>query len=298
MQAWFESISTALDHPWLRRPVMLLFWTILVYFLVITTYYHHLILSDPNQLEYREGAALLPVHLLLAGKNPYALEYMPEATNVYGIVYPLMVYPLAQWLGPSLYTHRLVTALFIGASCLLLALVLRRERVALPYLVAGTLLFYQALMFFVGPLARPDSTGMFFFLASILLPVLGRYSTAALAGSLLLGILGFYTKLYFVLGLLFVSLHLFFYVSRLKGMIYASVGMLILLASMWFINDLFPTYWVNVLLVQMRATAQSLRLSGDDGFTHMAMQFKLFFMLYYPLLILFLLGWAHHYKNK
>ncbi len=292
------SLPALMQHPWLHRSLNLLFWALFTGFLGLHLYYHALILGDPNPLEYREGAALIPVHLLLAGKNPYALEYMPEATNVYGIVYPLMVYPFAQWLGPGLFTHRLVSALFIGASCLLLALSLRQQRVAWPYVAGGSLLLYQALLFFVGPLARPDATGLFYFLASLLIPVLGRYNLPSLTASLLLGILAFYTKLYFVLGLLFMGLYLLFFVSRRTGLLYSSIGLVCLFLSMFVVQQLLPTYFVSTLLISSNSATLDLSRAADHGVKHMSMQFLIFLKLYGVLALLALLGGYRCYRQR
>lgn len=297
MRPPFSYWSSILGHRWVTIALSTIFWATFAYFLLIAVTHHILLVTNPHQLEYREGAVLIPTKLLLLGKNPYDLDYMPVAANVYGIVYPLLVYPFAKLLGVSLLTHRLVSGLFIALACLVLALILRREQVPLPHIAAGTLLFYQALLFFVGPLARPDASGEFFFLASLFIPYYFRYSNLSLLFSIILGLLAFYTKVYFILSLLYLSIYLFFFVSRIKGFTYASVGLALLTLSMLLVHYLLPTYFISTLLVAYNAAQHSLSLLADSGFGHMMLQFKLFFLLYGVLFIAALAGMLYrvHY---
>src|SRR2546430_401639 len=68
--------------------------------------------------------------------------------------------------------------------------------------------------------ARPDSLGLFLFLASLVVPYRFRFSPSALLFSALLSILGFLTKPYFILGLGLVWLHLFVFESKSKAILF------------------------------------------------------------------------------
>ena len=63
---------------------------------------------SPAPQEMREGAAVWLTRLLLEGRNPYSLTELPASTNVYGILYHLVVYPLARVFGNGFAVHRIV----------------------------------------------------------------------------------------------------------------------------------------------------------------------------------------------
>ncbi len=114
-------------------------------------------------MEYREANMISTTYALLHGINPFSLDNQPEYTNVYGILYNLLVYPFSALLGYSFQVHRFVSGLFIIGCCLTFFRILRYEKISLPYSWGGTLVLYGSLLYFVTPMARPDSTGLFFF---------------------------------------------------------------------------------------------------------------------------------------
>ena len=73
------------------------------------------------------GRIVWITRLLLEGRNPYALSELPASTNVYGIVYHLVVLPLARVFGNSFTVHRAVSVVAIAGACALLYRLLRRE---------------------------------------------------------------------------------------------------------------------------------------------------------------------------
>jgi hypothetical protein len=81
--------------------------------------YHYELITFPYLVDSFESAMLLTTDLMLKGENPYALENMPLAINVYGINYHLVVYPFARLWGATLLVHRAVAGFFILLSCIL-----------------------------------------------------------------------------------------------------------------------------------------------------------------------------------
>ena len=140
---------------------------------------HARMVVSPAAQEMREGAAVWITRLLLEGRNPYALDQLPAATNVYGILYHLTVLPLAMLLGNGFVIHRLVSAVSIVAACALMYRLLRREQADRLIAWVGTILFYGSCLYFVGPLARPDGLGVLLSYAPRILSAL-RFRQSAL----------------------------------------------------------------------------------------------------------------------
>jgi len=60
-------------------------------------------------LEYREFGVIFSTDLLLQGYNPYSIDLQPVAMNAYGIIYNMLVLPLAQVWGSTPFAHRVVS---------------------------------------------------------------------------------------------------------------------------------------------------------------------------------------------
>ena len=224
--------------------------------LAITTFFmvkllalHFAIIFNPFPNEYREGAILLNTKLLVEGGNPYTLENQPVYTNTYGIIYHLVVYPFAKVFGSTLIVHRSISAFFIFASCIVLFMIANRMKVALSLSCIGVAIFYAHLLFFAAPQARPDSLGMFLFLCSIFIPWKFSYSNISLLPSIIIGILAFLTKQYFVLGIFYVGIYIFLFRSKLQGAKYFFVLLISLVSTILLINYLFEYYWHNTFFV-------------------------------------------------
>lgn len=221
-------------------------------------FWHFQVIANPFLNEYREGSILLSTDLLLKGGNPYNLVNQPEYTNVYGIFYHLIVFPFAKVFGPTLEVHRAITAFFILASSLLLFLAMRWLKVSLVLALSLTIIFYAHLLFYVTPLARPDSLGTFLFLCSILIPWRYQYSSLSLILSILFGILAFLTKPYFILALPYLNLYLFIFKSKIKGMKYGGIVLIFLLFTILFVNKLFECYFNNTFFIHSNVAGHDL----------------------------------------
>jgi hypothetical protein len=122
---------------------------------------------SPAPQEMREGASIWISRLVLEGRNPYALSELPASTYANGIIYRLVVLPLARIFGNSYTMHRAVSAVAIAGSCALLYRLLHREGTRLVLAASGVMLFYASSLYFVAPLAWPDALGVLFCLASM-----------------------------------------------------------------------------------------------------------------------------------
>lgn len=236
----------------------MIFAALLLCFSGLAVYRHYLLIKEPYPLELREGASLFTTQLLVEGQNPYSLEHMPVAVNVYGICYSLVVYPFAKIWGPTLLVHRAVTGVFIILSCLFLAFVMKRKNIPGWYIFSAVIVFYLSLLFFTTPISRPDGFGVFVFLVSVFSPSLFGYSKKSLLLSILCGVLGFYTKPYFVLSLGYVAFYLFVFVSKKKGLFYSVAAGFSLLFSCVIVDLLFETYFLHIFFNNKNIAGNSL----------------------------------------
>jgi hypothetical protein len=236
--------------------------------LTYALYVNVVVLTLPAPQEYREAAIVLGSDRLLRGENPYALANQPVYTNIYGIGYHLVVYPLARVVGSTFLVHRAVSMAFALASCALVFATLRRARVDARLAFAAAALLYCDLALRVAPmrpaalpltiLARPDAMGLFLFLLSLVVPWWKRFSTASLAVSATCAIAAFFTKPYFVLGLPVVAAYLLLLRSWRRGLLYGVVSIIALIGLLALATAAMETYLANVVTGNRSATGQNI----------------------------------------
>lgn len=212
-------------------------------------YYDFLIIQTPIQLEFREGSILATTELLLRGQNPYDKANQPLYTNVYGTIYNLAVVPFAAVFGNTLWVHRFITGLSIFASAVLLSMTLIKKRAAPLLSISAGVLFLSCQYFFINALSRPDGLGLLFFLLSIFIPWNAEFNKKSLFAGGLVGILAFYTKPYFVLGLVYIAVYLFLFVSKKKAFGFGVLTLFLFLLSLWFVWETAPYYFYNVVFI-------------------------------------------------
>lgn len=224
---------------------------IAVWLLVI----HGRMVLSPAPQEMREGAVLWLTRLLLEGRNPYALAELPAGTNVYGILYHLIVLPLAYVFGNGFPVHRAVSAAAIVAACVLMFRLLRRERTDACLAWVGTILFYVSCVYFTGPLARPDGVAVLLSMASLVLVTERRVTPAVFGAGLGLALLALITKISLAFPPFIVAAHLFLLRKdeRWRGLSFGVVAILSALAVLVVMNRLYPAY----VTLTFAANAQS-----------------------------------------
>ena len=218
-------------------------------------------------LEFRENAVLFTADLQNRGENPYALEYRPVIVNMYGVGYYWICYPFTRLFGCDYTVLRLVSCAFIIATCLVLVWALRIDGASWIFAVVAALGLFVQLGQGLSVVARPDSFGLFLFLASLVIPYRFRFSYPSLFCNALLSILGFLTKPYFLLGLCLVWLYVFLFESKYKAVVFGTVAALALIASIWMINLVYECYFTETFFVTLRAVTRSwahLRMIGGS----------------------------------
>jgi len=224
-----------------------IFALLLSYFALRLALYHYHLVIFPFSNTLREGAMMTSTEALVKGLNPYDMSLQPQLMNQYGIIYPLLVWPFAKLFGTTILIHRLVTACSIFASCLLIFLALKKTNTPLLLNIWAVLMLYSSLLYpgTSTPTIDPGATGMFFFLLTLFIPWYCKYSYRSLAISIVCGLLGFYTKSYAFIGVLVMLSYTFLFVSKIKGLFYGLLLLILSVISIMAVNQLLPAYFDN-----------------------------------------------------
>ena len=207
----------------LGRVINILYMICVISFVVAIAHNHVKLISNEFPLDYNEPGMLVTTSTIAHGDNPFSLENQPSRISLYPVLYNILVAPLSRVFGNTLELHRIVAGLFIMACCALCFYLCRREAGARTESFIAAALFYAALLFYSTPVAGPNSLGLFLFLSAITVPWVHGFSTRSLSVTILLGVLAFYTKQYFVACLGYVALYLFLAESK-KRAVYFSLA--------------------------------------------------------------------------
>ncbi|MEO5358582.1 MAG: hypothetical protein H7844_14975 [Nitrospirae bacterium YQR-1] len=230
--------------------------------------YHYNIIAYPFILEYREGVQLLSTDLITKGGNPFDIANQPMYLNYYGFVYNVIAVFFMKFtsvfdnstirLTPALLIHRIVSALGILLSCLVVFYIMYRKKIRIIYIFPAIVILYASLLYSVTSISRPDSIGMFFFLMSIYLPWRYSYSKGGLLLSILFGIFAFYTKQYFILGVIMVLSYVFLFVSKKKAITFTFLFFLSFFSIAVIVNRYLEMFFYNTLITQFGAGHYSI----------------------------------------
>lgn len=216
---------------------------------------------------------------ILSGNNPYSLGNQPVYANMYGILYHLVTYPFSALFGSGLVVHRIVTAFCIWGTCHVFYSVTRHYKVPILLGVGTTLVLYKYLLEGTTPYARPDSLGMFLFLASIYIPLKQNFSRSSLTVSIVLGILALLTKPYFALSVPFLISYLFLFRSKKTAFGYGIASCASISATLLIVSHFLETYITNIFFVSLNFGSGTIRRS----FQQLGILFKQdFFLLLIP----------------
>lgn len=213
---------------------------------------HYKFISHPYQIEYREGGALNATQIFLEDRNLFSILEQPQNTYVYGFLYPLAVKPFAKTYGNTLYVHRSFVYFFICATCLLVFYVLLRKKVNFVFAFAAVIILHQSIINAANtPLARPDGLGIFLFTLAVIIPWRWKFSNSSLAASIVIGILGYMTKPYYILAVPIIAAYIFIFISKRKSLFYSAVSVVIFLLALGATAMIFPLYINNTLIAHI-----------------------------------------------
>jgi hypothetical protein len=203
------------------------------------------IITHPYQHEYREAASLVVVRALLDGKNPYAMSLQPAFAYVYGILYPLLNYPISKLLGLHIVHARIMSCVYVWLTALLIFQFSYKRNRSIATAAFCTVPFFFTE--FPKTTALPSDLGILLLVSSILVAYQGGFSPWSLVLSVLFSVLGFYTKPYFLVGILYIAVYLFLFESKRKGLTYFALALAAWVLSLRLIHSLLPAYLNNCL---------------------------------------------------
>ncbi|MEO5357664.1 MAG: hypothetical protein H7844_10250 [Nitrospirae bacterium YQR-1] len=223
-----------------------------------TANYHVSLIYYPHQVDVAELEMVLSTDLLLKGKNPYDFVNHPMYLNCYGIVYNYMTLPVHKILsfmypglsGIFILSHRMTAGIFIVLSVMLTAAIMYSLKYKLIFIYGAAVIQYVSLLFLCTPLTRPDSLGTFLYLLSIAVPWRLNYSKNSVIASIILGLLAFYTKGYFVIGVLIVISYIFLFLSKKTGIKYLVTFITCFVVSAVIVNEFYEAYFYDTLIMQ------------------------------------------------
>ncbi|MBF0595105.1 MAG: hypothetical protein HQL22_09065 [Candidatus Omnitrophica bacterium] len=238
----------------------------LVFFAVKLAVYHYHFIVYPFPNEYREGAMLTTTAGLVRGVNPYDLQNQPQYMNDYGIFYSIVTWPFAKIFGVTMLVHRLVTAFFIFACCGVMFWIMRRRRADLVFCGLAMVSFYAVCLYpgTTTPMANPSSLGLFIFLLALFIPWARGFSYPSLLISVVLGILAYYTKPYFLLCVPMMALYLFLFVSKRRSIAFSGVFALLALLSIICVHRQWNCYFSNCFFLHSNPGHLSWRQSVNQ----------------------------------
>lgn len=251
----FQMNHKRIDFNKPDNAVLLIALTIAVVWL---GYYHWRLVVYPFPVEHREGAMMVTTHLLRQGKNPYDLAYQPAATQVYGIIYPLIVLPFTLLFGETLLVYRSVAGVCILVACYLCYKLIRQAGISPILAGIGTAIFYAYCLYNSGYASPPNGLGLALFLACIFLPHRFSFSTPSIIGSAIFGVLAFLSKPYFVLAIPYIALYLLLFQSLKLSVRYIATVCAVLIPTLLFIQVQYPYYFYNSILIHASVAGNSL----------------------------------------
>ncbi len=236
-----------MQHPWARTISKAILVACTAAIGLWFAYFAFETLSIPYPLEYRESASQVMTQYLLAGRNPYGLENQPMAMDSYGILYSLVVLPLAAVFGNTLLIHRVVSLVFLLLCAVLVSWTAYKCSKSVEAAIAFGVLVIMVLGARAGLGAFPSAIGAFCYLGALVIPAWRSFDRAGLMLSAFLSLLAYYSKPYFLLAFPIVASYLFLFVSKKKGALYALGFAAAAVASFLLVRALLPVYFVYTI---------------------------------------------------
>jgi len=235
-------------------------------------------------LDLYEGTMLLITGIIAEGGNPYTRAFQPYAADVYPPLYNMLVAPLSLVFGNTFQLHRTVSAIFILLASLLAGLATWRNSGSRQHGAAAAVMLYGALLFYATPVSSTNAAGVALFLAGVIVPWWRGFSNGSLIFALLCGLLVFYTKQYFILGMAILCLYLFLYVSMSRALCLGICYAGLLLGSLILVHKSSPYYLDNTLF------APSAAVSRLQTWDILFLQLWMYIRTYAGLLLVILTG--------
>jgi hypothetical protein len=168
---------------------------------------------------------------------------------VYGGLYPLLMAPLIDVIQPIIRIPRLLSAISVLLSSLLMFCMLRKRNSSIVGSITGAVILAYALcLIFKITLAGPDLPGFLLLLCGLFLFMEFGSSFWGLLFSAIFGVGCFFIKQYYVLPIISLGIYLFFFRSKRMGILYLGRLALLWLSISLPIRFLAPLYFRYTIL--------------------------------------------------
>ena len=204
-------------------------------------FFEYTLLSYPYQWNSGEALSLSHALILLDGESIYTTANAPPLiVEAYGPVHPYLVAPFVAIFGNSLLAPRLLSFLCYFAIMLIIAGAVLNYTSSWPFamisLGLNTFMLHNWVQILV---SRPDVLGALFLLTLLVLHQKYPYHRLAIGIGITLGLLAFFTKVYFACGFGSVVLsYWFIHKDRRAAITYALTTALLLGASFLIFNTI------------------------------------------------------------
>ncbi|MFA7315956.1 MAG: hypothetical protein WC029_00065 [Sulfuricella sp.] len=256
-----------------------MFGVLIAYGMVI----HLMFVIDPQPIEYREGATLYLTHQLQSLVNIYDFKRQPYDLNVYGPAYYWMAAHLSPVFGTDFSAHRILSSVFIFASCALIFWGFRAGCYGMVVGLVAASVWYAHTLRLYGIGARPDAMAILLYMLSVFVPWRLGFSRKSIIFSAACSILAFFTKPYFAAGIIYVIGYLLLRrhlrMAALSTILFAAA----FLALLGLAASIGDAYLYNTIFV-------NLGYSGSWNWPHILAQVWRFSAINLPLLLC--LGYA------
>ncbi len=252
-------------------------------------YFARITISTPYQIGFREGAPQVLTSMLIHGENPYIFENHPLAFNNYSIAYSTAVLPFALLFGNTLHIHRWVTFIFILLSTTFGFWVVFSRGRKFPAALACSAFIIIGFIGRGGIGSAPTTMGTFLFLTAIFIPYLRSFDKPSMTLSMVLALLAFHTKAYFVLSMGLVLSYVFLFVSKKKALAYFLLFLALFVIAFGVIRSVYPLYFTDVLRGNVSNTFREL--------DHLTSQLKWLSIYFAPILLLTILSFWNSSRN-
>jgi len=252
--------------------------------LLALAYHHWQIIVSPVPLDLYEGTMPLITGIIADGHNPYTFPFQPQAADVYPPLYNIIVAPLSGLFGNTFALHRSVSAVFIFIAVGLCYFATYKSTESRQHGAAAGVLLYAALLFYGTPVASTNALGVALFLAGVIVPWHWRFSTKSLLFGLVCGLLAFYTKQYFIVGIATLCLYLFLYVSMYRALLLGVLYAASLLISVAIVHATSPYYLDNTFF------SPSVAFKGLQNWSILLLQLRVFVTTYSGLLAIIIIS--------
>ena len=248
-------------------------------FIIAIAHNHAQLIAHAFPLDYNEGGMLVTTSTIIEGGNPYSIASQPTHVSLYPVLYNIVVAPLASVFGNTFELHRAVSGFFILACCALCFYLCRRESAGVVESLTAAAILYAALLYYSTPVASTNSFGLFLFLSAITIPWVNGFSTRSLAVAIVLGVLAFYTKQYFVACLGYVALYIFLAVSKKRAVYFGVAATAMFIATLAVVCYTSP-YYLEATFFAVRG---GYRMAASEE--HIFTQLQEYAQIYLPLLL-------------